>query len=224
MSYTIHPVADLFPMLSKPELDELANDIRDNGLMNPIIRMGDVIIDGRNRLAACKLAKVEPTFTEYKGNDPVAYIISQNIHRRHLDESQRSMIGNKIANMQEGRPSGNCANLRSISQSKAAELMNVSRRMVQDAKLVADHSPDLADKVMRGEITVHAAKQQIKQTETKTETKQTTKQEVKEGKPVKGVGIQLSNDAIAILQKIPVSDPLRELGLKTVAQWVKANI
>lgn len=38
-----------------------------------------------------------------------------------------------------------------------------------------------------------------------------------------GLGVRLSNDAIAILQRIPIDDPLRQIGLQTVTQWIKAN-
>jgi ParB-like chromosome segregation protein Spo0J len=209
-------------MLSKPELDELANDIRDNGLQNPIIRQGDVIIDGRNRLAACKLVKVEPEFKEFTGTDPVAFIISQNIHRRHLTESQRAMVAAKIANMERGgdRKSDQSANLRNdISQTNAAALLNVSRRSVQDAKAIADASPDLADAVLRGEKTVHAARQEIKETEThttKTETKEVTEKKL-------SVGYIRATNAIKELESIPARDKEREMAMGMVQDWIQKH-
>jgi hypothetical protein len=48
------------------------------------------LIDGRNRLAACKLAGVEPTF-ETRSGDPTAFILSQNVRRRHMTAGQRAM-------------------------------------------------------------------------------------------------------------------------------------
>jgi hypothetical protein len=39
----------------------------------------------------------------------------------------------------------------------------------------------------------------------------------------RGIGVQLSNDAINILMRIPRGDPLRELGLNSVIGWIKAN-
>ena len=84
----IHPVADLFPMLTTSELSELAESIRKEGLLNPCVRQGDVLLDGRNRMAACKLAGVEPRFIEYTGDSPVAFIIGSNLARRHLSKEQ----------------------------------------------------------------------------------------------------------------------------------------
>jgi hypothetical protein len=53
-----------------------------------------------------------------------------NLHRRHLNESQRAMIAKRLANMTVGgnRHSDHCANLRNgPSQDQAAEMLHVSR-------------------------------------------------------------------------------------------------
>jgi phage N-6-adenine-methyltransferase len=160
----IHPVAELFPMLSASELTELAEDIKTNGLQQDLVRMGDTLLDGRNRLAACEMAGVKPTFQQYAGDDPRAFIISANLHRRHLTESQRAMVAAKLANMKHGgdRKSDQAASLPVVSQSEAATLLNVSERSVRDAKLIARESPELAAQVASGEKTVHAAKQELR--------------------------------------------------------------
>jgi len=92
----IHPVAELFPMLSDSELNALADSIKRDGLINPCVRQGDVLIDGRNRLAACRLAGVEPRFIEYTGDSPVAFIIGANLARRHLDKGQKIAMALEI--------------------------------------------------------------------------------------------------------------------------------
>lgn len=95
MNFTgeIHPVAAMFPMLAADELQELADDIKANGQVFPIILdQKGTLIDGRNRLAACKLAGVEPRFELIDdGRDPVAYILATNVSRRHLSKGQRAM-------------------------------------------------------------------------------------------------------------------------------------
>ncbi len=81
----VHPVADLFPMLAEDELAELAADIKQRGLLQPIVL--DVegrVLDGRNRLAACESAGIEPTFETYEGDDPDGYAFAVNVNRRHL--------------------------------------------------------------------------------------------------------------------------------------------
>src|SRR4051794_28416384 len=91
-SLSVHPVANLFPMLPEDELQELADDIRANGLQHPIVLDKDgVLIDGRNRWAACQIASVDPRFDVLNGQDPVSYILSSNIARRHMNAGQRAM-------------------------------------------------------------------------------------------------------------------------------------
>lgn len=100
MTRDAHPVADLFPMLADDELEELAEDIRQRGLIQPIVLdpQGRVL-DGRNRLAACELAGVEPRFETYEGDDPDGYALAVNIARRHLRPSQRYMLIEKARRM-----------------------------------------------------------------------------------------------------------------------------
>ena len=85
----VHPVAELFPMLPDAELRDLADGIEQEGLLNPCVMQGDTLLDGRNRLAACKLAGVKPRFTEYTGDSPVAFIIASNLVHRRLSKDQK---------------------------------------------------------------------------------------------------------------------------------------
>jgi ParB-like chromosome segregation protein Spo0J len=102
-----HPAANKFRLMDGRELDELAADIQRRGLISPIIvinkpipradgsvsihEMQRVIIDGRNRYLACRKVGAEPRFEEFDGNeeDIPRYIISVNIHRRHLRPDER---------------------------------------------------------------------------------------------------------------------------------------
>jgi hypothetical protein len=98
----------------------LADDIKANGQQQAIVMRGTTLLDGRNRLAACKLAKVEPKERQYAGNDPVGFIISANLHRRHLTESQRAMVAAKMETMRQGERTDikePCANLHKVPAS-----------------------------------------------------------------------------------------------------------
>jgi ParB-like nuclease domain len=158
--YEFHPLADIFPMLEEKDLQALAEDIKTKGLTEPITLYQGKVLDGRNRYRACNLAEVElrpDQFTQYEGDDALGFVVSKNLRRRHLNESQRAAIAAEIANMPQGfrsdQPSANLQKV--ISVPKAAELMNVSTRSVSTAKTIKD--PDLRATVKSGEKTVHAA-------------------------------------------------------------------
>jgi phage N-6-adenine-methyltransferase len=159
-----HSLAGIFPLMDGAEFGELAKDIRQHGLREPIILHEGEILDGRNRYRACIDAGVDPVFETYHGADPLAFVVSLNLKRRHLSESQRAWVAAKIANLGVGRPS-NSANLpllepasAPVTQGRAAEMLNVSERSVRSAREVRDHgAPELQDAVERGTVKVSTA-------------------------------------------------------------------
>jgi protein gp37 len=158
-----HPLADIFPLMQGPDFDALAEDIRSNGLRERITVTSDgKIIDGRNRYLACLKAKVEPKFDEYKGKgNLLAYVISKNLHRRHLDESQRGMVAARLATMKRGHPESN-PSIEGFTAKQAASLLNVSHATVERARTVLEHgSPELIRAVDQGEVAVSKAAQSI---------------------------------------------------------------
>jgi hypothetical protein len=158
-----HPVADIFPMMSDREFIDLIDDIREHGLREPVwLHRDGRIIDGRNRYKACRRLGDEPAYRTYEGDDDglVPFVISLNLHRRHLSESQRAMVAARIARYSHGgdRVSEQAANLPLATQALAAEQLQVSERSVRDAKKVQDEgSPSLAAAVDEGRVAVSTA-------------------------------------------------------------------
>jgi N6-adenosine-specific RNA methylase IME4/ParB-like chromosome segregation protein Spo0J len=155
-----HPLANVLPLIEGEEFERLVEDIRIRGLQEKITLYKGFVLDGRNRYRACKAAGFEievMNFDEYTGDDPLSFVISLNIHRRHLDESQRAMAGAKFANMRQGTRT-DLAQICAMSQSEAAARLNVSRRSIQYAKQVSEHGvPELIAAVEKGGISVSAA-------------------------------------------------------------------
>lgn len=152
-----HPIANLFPMMPEKDLMVLAEDIKTNGQQVPIYVHEGKVLDGRNRYRACEISGVEPKTEPFYGTDPLAFVVSMNLKRRHLNESQRAMIAAKIANLHQGQHDIKPANL-PVSQTQAAELLNVSERTVRNAKSVQEHgTKELVKAVESGEVAVSDA-------------------------------------------------------------------
>jgi hypothetical protein len=158
-----HSLANIFPLMDGDAFDALVTDIRGNGLRDAITLYEDKILDGRNRYKACRDAGVEPRFESPDIDDPLAFVISKNALRRHLNESQRSMAAAKVANMRQGeRTDLKSKEGKSLSQDDAAKLFNVGTSSVQRAAAVIKHgSPELQQTVERGEISVSTAAEQV---------------------------------------------------------------
>jgi hypothetical protein len=91
-----HPVADLFSLMEGAEFDALVANIKAHGLQELIVIHEDMILDGRNRYRACIKAGVEAAYRPFTGDDPAAYVISTNIHRRHLTAKQKRELIAKL--------------------------------------------------------------------------------------------------------------------------------
>jgi ParB-like chromosome segregation protein Spo0J len=173
-----HEYSKLFPMLNESDLQQLADDIRVHGLREPIvIDDNDEILDGRNREAACVIAGVKPHYEPFVGDDEqkLAFIVSANIHRRHLTTRQRAMVAGKLkpiyeaqaakrqtANLKKGSKAPVPANLpereKGDARDKAAAAFNVSGKSVDQAcKVIAKAVPEIVAAVDSGALSVSAA-------------------------------------------------------------------
>jgi hypothetical protein len=107
-----HPLSDLFPLLEGVEFDELVADIKANGIEEPIALWQGKILDGRNRYRAGVAAGIDPNIRTYdledrwaghEGFDPVAYVISKNLRRRHLTAEQKRDLITKLLKASPGK-------------------------------------------------------------------------------------------------------------------------
>lgn len=222
-----HKFADFFPMLSDDDMNILSDDISKRGLQEPIVIFGDDILDGRNRYLACKKAGIRPILKKFTGTEEEAlhFVISKNLHRRHLTTSQRSMIAASISNMKVGKPpkkqkKAEKANEnipqkavrgpdgKFISIKKAAEMMKVSPSNVKKAKKLLKESPGRAGNVMKGRETVGTAVRKTKEGREK-------KNPEKDAKTY-------GDKAVALLKKVPPKYKKAVFG--RIKIWIDANI
>lgn len=141
--FRVHPTAAMFPMLDSEALAELATDIQANTLRMPVILNKErVLLDGRNRLAACAIERIEPRYEIFAGNndEAVAYILGLNVYRRHLSKGQCAMA---IVH------SHSAYSVR-LSRPRLAEMADVGESFIDRAQLVEAYSPHLIQAVLDG--------------------------------------------------------------------------
>jgi ParB-like chromosome segregation protein Spo0J len=138
----VHPVASLFPMMSGEELDDLAEDIKANGQAEAIVLdQHGQLIDGRNRLEACRRVEVSPDFVSVTLDDPVAYILTKNVTRRHLTKGQQAMSVARAAKFQ----------IETMRRGTAAALsakLGLHKARVSQAFTILEYAPEYADAVL----------------------------------------------------------------------------
>lgn len=166
MNLELHPLCTLFPRLSGGEFDALRDDIKANGLRQPIVLHEGMILDGGNRYRACIEAGVEPEFAAFEGGNLVSFVLSANLHRRHMTPGQQAAI---VASAQDwakaqtygGDRSEQGATLHLDRVADRAARSGASIRTQKMADKVVKADPDLAKKVAHGEVSLPKAVKKI---------------------------------------------------------------
>lgn len=152
-----HPLAELFPLIEGQAYWDLVADIREHGIREPVVMLDGMVLDGRNRYLAGREAGVAIPTVNFEGDDPLAFVLSLNLTRRHLTESQRAMVAAKLARLPQGART-DLAPIEAMSQPEAAERMQVSRTSLQRAVQVQERgAASLVASVETGAVTVAAA-------------------------------------------------------------------
>ena len=173
-----HEAAKLFPLLPEEELNELAEDIKANGLLNPIVLFEGKVLDGRNRALACKKAGTAFSTNEWKSTaiSPAAWVISQNLHRRHLTASQKAVVAYEVEplfaeeakerqRLSEGPGTKGRSRLTDLKKGKAvdhaAKSVGVSSGYVAELKKIIAKAPSLLAEIKAGKLTIPEAQKQL---------------------------------------------------------------
>ena len=164
MTLPFHPLACVFPLIEGEEFIALVNDIRGNGLLDPIDVFEGAVLDGRNRQRACEEAHVPCWYRDFTGSaeEALAYVVAKNLNRRHLNDGQRAYVAARLAGFGWGgdrskSPDGD------LKTDAAARLVNVKRRQVDRARVIRDKGIEaLQAMVERGALEIATAERVAK--------------------------------------------------------------
>jgi len=172
-----HEVANLFPLLEGKPFNELVEDVKKNGLLEPIWTHDNQVVDGRNRFRACKVAGVEPRFRPWNGKGSlVSFVISLNLKRRHLTPSQASTVGVEALPFREKEArerikmrTGGLTKEKipeSVKKGQARDFvakdLGINPRYISDAKWLQDNNPEAFESVKSGKVKLGVAVKKVK--------------------------------------------------------------
>lgn len=169
MTYELHPLCTLFPRMSGSDFDALKSDIAANGLSQPIVIHRGMILDGGNRYRACVEIGIEPRVVRFDGDNIVAFVLSANLHRRHMSTGQQAAIVASAqdwakaqvqgANRHTMSKTGNVTGLETVASRQAQS--GASDKTQRMADTVARKDPELIKRVAHGEISLPKAHEQV---------------------------------------------------------------
>lgn len=165
MNYEIHPIAEIFPRMSGEEFVALKQDIKERGLLEPICLYEGKVLDGRHRYYACQETGSTPEFREYEGDDPVGFVRSLNLNRRHLSDGAKAISAAKadewyrtLANERKIRGGLASVEAKGRSADQVAKDFGTSGPSVERARSVLKTGDDsLVEAVQSGKVSVSAA-------------------------------------------------------------------
>ncbi len=149
-----HPLADLFPPMADDEYAQLVEDVREHGLREPVVLFEGKVLDGRHRARACAEAGAELLHREYDGDDPVGFVVSANMRRRHLTDGQRAAIAAELETTDWGgdRKADQDRNC-DLDRATASRLLNVHPASTARAAKVRNNAPaEVFDAVKAGTV------------------------------------------------------------------------
>jgi hypothetical protein len=178
----VHPVAEMFPLIEGDDYQSLVEDVKRHGVREPVwLHPDGSIIDGRNRARAAADAGAHlPTRTWDGTGSLVEFVLSLNLHRRHLTSSQKAVLADSIEPMLAAEAKKRQRQGGEISQQgsqivdypdssnegkaaqQAAKLVGTNRQYVADVKKIRQAGrTDIIAQIQSGSLTVPQAKREL---------------------------------------------------------------
>lgn len=154
-----HPAGKIMPEMSPDDREELKRSMIEQGYLKeyPIVLLDGMILDGWHRYNVASELGIVPGFTDYKNVDaegkaldPVAWVVSTNLARRHLTDDQRANIALTLKTLEAD-------SVTAMTTAQAAAAMKVSASKVNRAQNIKNQSSTLDDAIRSGLVSLGEA-------------------------------------------------------------------
>lgn len=164
-----HELCTFFPEMVEEDYESLKSSMSTNGFLKSdpivVVDMNEHapvgtppdyrVLDGRNRFLAALDTATKPEFLQYVGDDPLGFVLSRNLGRRHLNTGQKAALAAKLATIEQG---GNQFREGGVTQSDAAAIVGIGEATLRRYRYVERMSPSLAEQVANGTLPLEKAR------------------------------------------------------------------
>ncbi len=165
--YEHHPLSEMFP-IREGSIESQAEHIKSSGLLQPIVLFEDKILDGRKRQESCRIAKIDPRFTVFKGSTMQAmdYVFGANFPFSNLTQSQRTCVAAAYLDMKtrvtkeigytakDYKPRGRLSVI-------VAKQFNIGSKALEQARWIMNNHPKKFQKIKSGELKINSTYQSL---------------------------------------------------------------
>jgi ParB-like chromosome segregation protein Spo0J len=166
--------------MSQQAIEQLTNDIRTNGLREPVTMLPDGrLLSGRGRWVACEIIGIKPSIVTYEDNDPCGFVLSQN----RLDDlsDDRTWVADAAARKSQWtlHVAKLFALLPPADAKKLAVRFKVREILAQRAgAILLNAEPHIIKMVEAGDVTIRLAFEAIKDTPSEIQSQWITSKQV----------------------------------------------
>lgn len=166
-----HPLSQMFPYMTSDELAVLRDNVdKDRPDVVKVYTLGGKVLEGKNMMLVAVILGLQVEFVEYEGSDPIGFLLTRNLHRRHLTISQRAYVAAQMVTTTRGSNQHKGTgipepSIKEVAQPEAARLLCISVDSVSGAsKILASGNEEIIGAIRHGTITIHAALRELKPT------------------------------------------------------------
>jgi hypothetical protein len=152
----LHKYCALLPRMMDDEFQTLKADIKEHGLLEPVVVYEDAILDGRHRHKICEELEINPDYIQFESlgynGSALDFVISKH-QRRNLTPDQKAILADKVANLKDGERQ--VLTNEKVTLSEALKSTGASKGQVGKLRKIKKDNPKIIDRIEAGETSIN---------------------------------------------------------------------
>ena len=152
----LHKYCALLPRMMADEFQTLKADIKEHGLLEPVVLYEDAILDGRHRHIICEELGLNPAYIQFESlgynGSALDFVISKH-QRRNLTPDQKAILADKVANIRNGE--SQVLTNEKVTLSEALKSTGASKGQVGKLRKIKHDNPKIIERIEAGETSIN---------------------------------------------------------------------